>query len=86
MEDQVINKDFVDPQLEVESDSSLLIVFLVVGVVLSVVAYLFLFQKKAKKNRDSILICGPNDTGKTTFFYKVREIIIKIAYYRKSFT
>lgn len=39
--------------------------------ILLVIIYKVVFSKKRLKARKNLLICGPNNSGKTSFFYNV---------------
>lgn len=39
--------------------------------ILLVIIYKVVFSKKRSKARKNLLICGPNNSGKTSFFYNV---------------
>ena len=60
--------DFVDANTIQDEDYSLYIILVLLGIIITI----FLIKKRKGSSsaiRDKILLCGPNNTGKTSFFY-----------------
>lgn len=67
----IINKKMNEEVLKEYFGDNYLIICGSIILFLLVIIYKVIFSKKRSKSRKNLLICGPNNSGKTSFFYNV---------------